>query len=169
MNEKETAHDCCALPTSSADELSIETIADGKANCPSCGSEGRKVRAVTVQSLVREHGEGDPPGYLCRNSECAVVYFGPGRPVYRKEDLKVRVGFKEKEDPVPVCYCFEHTKAEIEEDFRKHGRSNIEESIRAEIKAGTCSCEFKNPTGKCCLGDVADVVKSLKASSSPEA
>jgi mercuric ion transport protein len=27
--------------------------------------------------------------------------------------------------------------------------------ITAEVKAGNCACEVKNPSGKCCLGEIA--------------
>jgi hypothetical protein len=28
-----------------------------------------------------------------------------------------------------------------------------------EVKAGNCACEMKNPSGKCCLGDVTRTVR----------
>src|SRR6266481_8503338 len=31
--------------------------------------------------------------------------------------------------------------------------------IAAEVKAGNCACEVKNPSGKCCLGDVTQAAK----------
>ena len=39
------------------------------------------------------------------------------------------------------------------------GRSTIAERIAAEVKAGNCACEVKNPSGKCCLGDVTRTVQ----------
>ena len=60
-----------------------------------------------------------------------------------------------------VCYCFEHTKDEIQEEFQAHGESRIETSIREKVTAGSCSCEFKNPKGNCCLGDVRAAYKEL--------
>lgn len=47
-----------------------------------------------------------------------------------------------------VCYCFEYTKKDIEDDFRKNGRSLIYAKIIFEKKAGGCSCALKNPKGK---------------------
>ena len=47
-----------------------------------------------------------------------------------------------------VCYCFEYSRIDIEDDLRKHGRSLIMERIQAEKKLGNCQCAVKNPKGK---------------------
>ncbi|MGL1930586.1 MAG: hypothetical protein OCC45_02370 [Desulfotalea sp.] len=47
-----------------------------------------------------------------------------------------------------VCYCFEYTKRNIEDDFIKHGKSKILEKIKTEKKNKGCNCEIKNPKGK---------------------
>ena len=46
-----------------------------------------------------------------------------------------------------VCYCFEFTKKDIENDFNKNGRSLIYEKIVFEKKGGGCDCASKNPSG----------------------
>jgi len=47
-----------------------------------------------------------------------------------------------------VCYCFEYTKKDIENDFNKNGKSLIHEKIVSEKKAGGCNCALKNPKGR---------------------
>jgi hypothetical protein len=47
-----------------------------------------------------------------------------------------------------ICYCFEYSLKEIEQDFIKNGRSLIIEKIAAEKKAGGCDCANKNPKGR---------------------
>ncbi|UCG05353.1 MAG: hypothetical protein JSV83_15720 [Desulfobacterales bacterium] len=47
-----------------------------------------------------------------------------------------------------VCYCFEYSRKDIEDDLRKNGRSLIMEKIQAEKKRGSCQCAVKNPKGK---------------------
>jgi hypothetical protein len=47
-----------------------------------------------------------------------------------------------------VCFCFEYTKKEIENDFDKNGKSLIYEKIVLEKKGGGCNCALKNPSGK---------------------
>jgi NAD(P)H-nitrite reductase large subunit len=47
-----------------------------------------------------------------------------------------------------VCYCFEYTKNDIEDDFRKYGCSTILEAIKNEKKNAGCSCQIKNLKGR---------------------
>ena len=61
-----------------------------------------------------------------------------------------------------ICYCFEYTKDDIEQDFVNNGQSLIMEKIAAEKKAGGCDCGNKNPKGKWCLSDVHQVVEGVK-------
>lgn len=46
-----------------------------------------------------------------------------------------------------ICYCFNHTRADIERDYRKNGRSLILEEIIAAKRLGACQCAIKNPKG----------------------
>ena len=47
-----------------------------------------------------------------------------------------------------ICYCFEYTRDDIEQDYIKNGRSFIMEKITAEKKTGGCDCVIKNPKGR---------------------
>ena len=47
-----------------------------------------------------------------------------------------------------VCYCFKHTRRDIEQDYQKNGRSTIMAEIAAEKKADGCDCANKNPKGR---------------------
>ena len=42
----------------------------------------------------------------------------------------------------------------------------LAERIKAEVQAGNCACEVKNPSGKCCLGNVTrtapDVLRAVQ-------
>jgi len=95
--------------------------------------------------------------YFCDASDCEVVYFAldAKAPTFRREDLVVRVGAKEMADPIPICYCFGFTRQDIWDEIRRMGKSTVAQRITAEVRAGNCACEVKNPSGKCCLGDVA--------------
>ncbi len=102
------------------------------------------------------------PGFLfCRSAKCEVVYFHPDGERLTKTNLRVRVGLKETEDPVPICYCFGFTEAMAREEIESSGRCTIPERITAEIKAERCACEVRNPQGSCCLGNVSATIKSL--------
>ena len=60
-----------------------------------------------------------------------------------------------------VCYCFNYTAADIEQDIKEHGKSTIMEKIMTDKKAGRCQCKTKNPKGRWCLADVRQVVDNV--------
>jgi Zinc binding domain len=126
--------------------------------CPMNGVRSKQVDMLTVKSLVRQLPLGMPNTqyYFCDSSECEVVYFplDTQAPLFRRGDLMVRVGSKETADPIPVCYCFGFTREDIENEIAKTGRSTVADRIKTEVNAGNCACEVKNPSGKCCLGEV---------------
>jgi len=74
---------------------------------------------------------------------------------------RIRFIKQAQEDPIPICYCFGHTVASAREEIARTGHSTVVARITAEIPAGHCACEVKNPAGSCCLGDVSRVVKTL--------
>ena len=132
--------------------------------CPVNGARSKQVDMLTVKSLVRHLPLGMPQTqyYFCEARDCEVVYFAlnPQAPVFRRDDLSVRVGSKEEKDPIPVCYCFGFTRKDLENEIAKTGRSTVGDRIVVEVKAGNCACEVKNPSGKCCLGNVARVAQN---------
>jgi hypothetical protein len=132
--------------------------------CPSCATKAKSVSTLTVKSLVRHHTRvsKDSAYWFCRTPDCEVVYFSE-KTVFRKADVKVRVGLKEREDPIPLCYCFGYDREDVRRDIEAHGKSEVPDRIKAEVQAGFCACEVKNPSGNCCLGDVNRAVKELQA------
>lgn len=105
----------------------------------------------------------DTAYYFCQTPECDIVYFSD-EPLhyFDKDDVAVRVGVKEKEDPIPVCYCFNFTERDIIEDVERYGEGRIFKEITANVKAGVCACEVKNPSGRCCLGNVQRAMKKAR-------
>lgn len=96
---------------------------------------------------------------FCRTATCDVVYFNERGTVLTKAEVRQRVGLKETEDPVPICYCFGFTEAMAVEEIRATGKCAIAQRITAEVKAGNCACEIRNPQGSCCLGNVTAAVR----------
>ncbi len=47
-----------------------------------------------------------------------------------------------------LCYCFSHTRKDIEDDFKENGKSTIMEEIMASSKDGKCHCRENNPKGR---------------------
>ncbi len=131
--------------------------------CPVNGARSKKVDLLTVRSLLRHLplGMARSQYYFCEAPACDAVYFSadPKAPIFRRADLLVRVGMKEVADPIPVCYCFGFTRKDIADEVARTGGSTVPRRITIEVKAGNCACEVKNPSGKCCLGNVARVVE----------
>jgi hypothetical protein len=153
-----TPNDCSARTDSRAAPAVIP--------CPANGAASKRVPALTVRSLLRKLplAMPDTQYYFCDSPDCDVVYFAfdPQAPRFRLQDLTVRVGVKETTDPIAVCYCFGFTRQDIQEEIRVTSQSTIAERIAAEVEAGRCACEIKNPSGKCCLGDVRRTVKAAE-------
>ncbi|MBI4389506.1 MAG: copper chaperone Copz family protein [Nitrospinae bacterium] len=140
-------------------------IEKSKVVCPCCGSEGIPVGAQTLRHLVVESRRGDigSGGYrFCPAHACPVVYYGDeqARSFY-KEDLAVKVNEKESDPAVPLCYCFNISEQDIRSEVLETGQSSASERIRAEVKAGHCACDIKNPSGRCCLKNVERVEQGL--------
>ncbi len=151
------SQDHCSVEAQSATEM-----------CPSCGTKGSSVDPLTLKVLLTADGlrRGVPAApRFCANPRCQVVYFDNAVPiVFREQLLTVPVHAKHPEqDDVPVCYCFDYTPGRIREEIEKGGKSTVSKSITAEVKAGHCACEVKNPRGLCCLGDVAKAERRLSA------
>ena len=145
---------CCGTTT-----CSKETI------CPECKTEGKPVGVKTLQHLVIEGKRGaigDGSYYFCAAPDCPVVYYNAaGSVLFHKGDIIIKVGLKESNPPIQVCYCFNIAEEDIREEIRKTGSSTASQRIRSKIKAKGCACEINNPSGRCCLGDIEKVEKRL--------
>jgi hypothetical protein len=124
------------------------------------------VERETMESLLTPAALerlGSTPYFFDRTPSCDVVYFSNEPPSYfLKHDLAVRVGLKETAPPIPLCYCFGHTDESVREEIVATGRSTVAKRIASEVQAGACSCETKNPSGRCCLGDVNRAIQRIQ-------
>lgn len=135
--------------------------------CPKTGNPGRKVETLTVRSLVQSKARqvdaaGEEQWFLCDQPKCDVIYFTESGVEITKSELTIRVGFKEEDPPHTICYCFGHTEESVRDELAQTGESTAVESISAKVKAGECSCELMNPSGKCCLGEVSKSAKKSR-------
>lgn len=133
--------------------------------CPVSRSIGLKVPFITVKALLKGNALRRLKGKayrFCPEPKCDVVYFDrEADSIFEKQDLVVRVGQKESNDPIPVCYCFDITVADLRRDLGAAGETVIPEMIASEVRAGHCACEVKNPQGSCCLGNVSRAVDRI--------
>ena len=111
-----------------------------------------QVRASRLKAI------GDTVGWsFCADRDCEVVYF---RGLERLLGVDVaNVPFQKSDDPERlVCFCFGHSAQELTAD------PSIRDSIAAKCKGGEDECVTKNPQGRCCLGNVALVLKERATS-----
>jgi hypothetical protein len=138
--------------------------------CPECGTKGHVVDGATVKALLavslREVRE--VPYRFCANADCDVVYYSDdGTQTFTTTQVRERVYQKEPDaDDVLICYCFQHTAGDIRQQFAQADVKTIIDDINVGIQAGQCACDWRNPQGSCCLGNVRQMVKRLQSSDS---
>lgn len=147
--------DCSVPKQTNGDEQS--------AVCRECGKEGRRVKKVTVVHMLKNpflKDVMDDPFCFCRTPGCNVAYFcNESEQYFSKEQVRIRIGVKETDHPVAVCYCFDYTEQLIFDQIRETGCSDAAEKITENIKEKLCACEIRNPSGRCCLGTVKTTIK----------
>ncbi len=122
-------------------------------SCPRCAARGRKVAAVTVEAIVADGVERAGVARVCETRDCAVLYYGDDWCV-DVSAATVRPGFKVGPAPHLVCYCFGHAYENIAAEIDTSGTSSVVERIERAIADGGCWCKTRNPTGRCCLGEI---------------
>ena len=142
---------CCSV--TSADPSSI--------GCPASGVTGRPVDWTTVAALAKGRVPLKQEFRLCPDAECEVVYYGSAGTTLAVSDLSVCPGFKNGSDGL-VCYCFLYRKSDIARQLSETGETDVFQSIKDEVQAGNCACEVRNPSGRCCLGEVQEAIRSLE-------
>lgn len=164
---------CCTQPVEviAADQhhgescclVEEKTPAPARAACPVSGTLSRKVQRRTLEHLLKPEKIDSIQKvqyYYCKEPACDVIYFSNEEvPFFTTDDVAVKVFVKDQGAEVPVCYCFDWTRARIKQQISETGKSTAALEIAQEIKAGNCSCDVKNPKGECCLGDVNAFVK----------
>lgn len=135
--------------------------------CPVNGQTCKPVGRVTLESLLNDETKASlssQPYYFCDAVDCDTVYVSAtAEHLITKDQLTVRVGIKETEDPIPLCYCFDFDRKSVREDIRLKGSTDIPVIITRRVKSGECRCDKTNPSGTCCLGDIYRAVKQAQA------
>lgn len=131
--------------------------------CPQCGHKGLSVDNATIKSLISVtlHRVADVYHRFCPQADCSVVYYAEDNSeIFYTHELRERVYQKEPaSDDVFVCYCFLHTVGDVRNSVNDNGKNPIIEDIRMGIQQGRCACDWRNPEGQCCLGNVVRIVK----------
>jgi len=152
--------ECCSPKTNNPTKsISQKQLAAGQAAplCPDCSQKGKHVGGGTVKSLIAVSLRlvKDTSYFFCRTVTCPVVYFSAdGNSTFTTDQLRERVYQKAPGDSeTKVCYCFGHRVGDIQQASPSK-RQLIIEDINAGISADQCACDWRNPQGSCCLGNV---------------
>jgi len=131
--------------------------------CLSCNGTSRPVTLRTMLLMLKpEHFDlvGEYQYRFCASPDCPVIYFSREHS-FMIGDVRIRVGLKEKDGPIPLCYCFGFFEQDLRREIEAKGNTTIPQRITALTKERMCACEERNPSGGCCLGEVAKAVKRL--------
>lgn len=150
----------------------VKAGATASVACPACGTKGKAVKPITIESLVIEQARlrvGRPDGFrFCAEPSCEVAYYHADTGArIAKDEVRVRIGQKVTESPRPICYCFQHTIEEIDAEVLATGASRVAVDITAKCRQGLDRCEETNPQGSCCLGNVRWAEKLAQAKTAP--
>lgn len=130
--------------------------------CPICGTKGRNVDTATVKSqlAVSLRQIVDDDYRFCMQRECEVVYYTESGHIVKTADLRERVYQKQPDSPdTLVCYCFYHTLSDIQIALAENKVHLIVDDIQTGIQLGQCACDWRNPQGSCCLGNIQKLIK----------
>ena len=83
--------------------------------------------------------------YFCENPDCDIVYFDQRGLTYSQTALRTIVGLKRRGSESIVCYCFGITNSVAK------ASPVAREFVVMQTKQKSCACEFRNPSGQCCL------------------
>jgi len=151
---------CCL----ESDTTPVELPKEGQQlACLSCNGTSRPVTRRTMLLMLKPEcfdQVGESQYRFCASPACPVVYFSRERS-FTIGDLRVRVGLKEKDGPIPLCYCFGFDEEDLRREIKAAGNTTIPQRISALIKERMCACEERNPSGACCLGAVTQAAKRL--------
>lgn len=149
--------ECCAP------QKADQNIGEEYAICPSCGAAGQGVNIRTLKHwLLVPLVPKIPaiPFYFCKTRNCPVVYFSADHSKqYTRDEIRYRIGIKETQSPIPVCYCFGVTEEMILKEIHETGTSSFSTWIAREVKEGNCACDVRNPKGSCCLAEIKKAEK----------
>lgn len=136
--------------------------------CPTNQQVGLRLDSLTVKALLGvplTEVSSEATYRFCAAPDCPTVYYrGDGQQVFSEQDLRERVYQKHADDPtILICYCFGYRVADVLTELERQGVTTVIERIQAGIQAGQCACDIRNPQGRCCLGNVHELVDRLTA------
>lgn len=147
--------DCCqSLPQA---ETTDRSALPKRLNCPACGHKGKSLSTVTLKCLLKAEAmsrlEPEDVYQFCPEPVCTVVYYNLSKQ-FSIGDLQVPVFQKDLALDTPVCYCFGFTRRDLQDSAGPGCTKDLAARVQEFVQAGKCACEFRNPQGRCCLGNI---------------
>lgn len=90
---------------------------------------------------------GSQRDFFCADPACAAVYFADDGSILLTSPLRTQIGVKQVSDDSPWCYCVGVTRADFPD------QPATKDFVITQTMAGLCSCDTRNPSGRCCLKD----------------
>lgn len=134
--------DCCSSPYASTPP--------NRHPCPGNGIEYPAVSPKTIIHHLKspwQWAERRQGYYYSEDPGCHVVYFGDDGSVITRSDLRRNLAVEDASPDALVCYCFGIARADA------LANPSLKDYVIEKTKAGLCSCETSNPSGRCCLKD----------------
>ena len=127
-----------------------------RSNCPTCHQPQKSVGVDVLRhhlvSPLNQHIEAQGY-YFCANTHCSTVYFGENGQEYTQQQVRGVVGQKQTSPTRPLCYCFDISAQQVIDELNNTGSSPSKDFVIAQTKAQSCACQYRNPSGACCLAD----------------
>ncbi|MDX8406196.1 MAG: hypothetical protein R8K50_08625 [Mariprofundus sp.] len=140
---------CCCKTTTSK---------HSRQKCPECGTACLSVTMATIFHQVQfpENQSIPESDYtFCPNYECSIGYFSSSN-IIQKKKLRAFKGGQE----AMLCNCFDVSKRAYQKALASGASDPIKSFVIQQTKAGSCACEARNPSGRCCLADFSRLEKS---------
>ena len=116
--------------------------------CPTCGTPAISVDCEVVKHFTTTATTSDKRWAACVSATCATAYFCKSQ-IIGINDLTQALWYKDKGARVPICYCSQLTRGEIQAAVN-NGATTIDDIQSMTKRNRTGHCQRENPLGGCC-------------------
>jgi len=126
------------------------TTKKGRLSCPTCGQNCFPVSPQTMLHQLQfpenqRLAEGDYA--FCANRDCSTGYFSPSAMIPKAQLRAFQPG-----QTAMLCHCFDISEAVYRTALDDGTAESIKQFVVQQTKQKLCTCESRNPSGRCCLG-----------------
>ena len=93
--------------------------------------------------------------YYCPSADCDTAYFTEAGDRIAKQKLRMQ----EQIHQGWLCYCFDISEQQYLAALRSGTADAIKNFVIRHTESGTCACEIRNPSGRCCLAKFKNLEK----------